>query len=140
MPDSTINSVYQGGMSFKTDVKGHDITIDLSPASGGNNLGTSPKILMLVSLAGCTGVDVVGILNKMKVSFSDLAIKVEAGLTNDDPKIYKDVVVIYSIRVKKEEEKKVEKAVALSQDKYCGVSEMFRAFAQLSHSIVFLSE
>ncbi len=139
MTDNKINSIHQGGMSFKTDVKGHDITIDLSPASGGNNLGTSPKILMLVSLAGCTGVDVVGILNKMKVSFSNLAIKVEASLTNDDPKIYKDVTVIYSISVKKEDEKKVEKAVALSQDKYCGVSEMFRAFTELSHSIVFLS-
>ena len=138
MADNTINSIYQGGMSFKTDVKGHDITIDLSPASGGNNLGTSPKIFMLVSLDGCTGVDVVGILNKMKVSFSNLSIKVEASLTLDDPKIYKDVAVIYSISVKKEDEKKVEKAVALSQDKYCGVSEMFRAFAALSHSIVFL--
>jgi putative redox protein len=140
MADDAINSIHQGGMSFKTDVKGQDITIDLSPASGGNNLGTSPKILMLVSLAGCTGVDVVGILNKMKVSFSNLAIKVEASLTKDDPKIYKNVAVIYSISVKKEDEKKVEKAVALSQDKYCGVSEMFRAFAELSHSIVFLSE
>lgn len=140
MADDTINSIHQGGMSFKTDVKGHDITIDLSPASGGNDLGTSPKILMLVSLAGCTGVDVVGILNKMKVSFSDLAIKVEAGLTTEDPKIYKDVAVIYTIKVKKEDEKKVEKAVALSQEKYCGVSEMFRAFTELSHSIVFLLE
>ncbi len=138
MADNTINSIHQGGMNFKTDVKGHDITIDLSQASGGNNLGTSPKILMLVSLAGCTGVDVVGILNKMKVSFSNLAIKVEANLTTDDPKIYKDVAVIYSISVKKEDQKKVEKAVALSQDKYCGVSEMFRAFATLSHSVVFL--
>ncbi|MEO8860941.1 MAG: OsmC family protein [Ginsengibacter sp.] len=138
MADHMINSIFQGGMSFKTDVKGHNITIDLGTASGGNDLGTSPKILMLVSLAGCTGVDVVGILNKMKVPFSNLAIKVEASLTKDDPKIYKDVAVIYSISVNKEDQKKVEKAVALSQDKYCGVSEMFRAFAALSHSIVFL--
>lgn len=138
MADNTINSVYQGGMSFKTDVKGHDITIDLSSASGGNNLGTSPKILMLVSLAGCTGVDVVGILNKMKVQFSDLAIKVEANLTKEYPKIYDEVAVIYFIRVRKEDENKVQKAVNLSQDKYCGVSEMFRAFSKLSHHIVFL--
>lgn len=138
MATNSITSVYQGGMSFKANAKGHDVIIDLTEASGGNNLGSSPKILMLVSLAGCTGVDVVGILNKMKVSFSDLSISVHAHLTETDPKIYHDVAVTYSIKVDKKDEGKVQKAVTLSQDKYCGVSEMFRAFAKLSHEIVFL--
>jgi putative redox protein len=138
MATNTITSVYQGGMSFKTDVKGHDVVIDLDKAGGGNNLGTSPKILMLVSLAGCTGVDVIGILNKMRVSFSDFSIKVSAHLTEVDPRIYDEVEVVYTIKVKKEDENKVEKAVTLSQDKYCGVSEMFRSFAKLSHTIQFL--
>jgi putative redox protein len=139
MATNTINSVFQGGMSFKSNVKGHDVIIDLDKAGGGNDLGTSPKILMLVSLAGCTGLDVVSILNKMKVSFSDLSIKIQANLTEIDPKIYDDVMVTYSIKVDKENEDKVQKAVNLSQDKYCGVSEMFRAFAKLSHTIEFLS-
>jgi putative redox protein len=139
MATNTINSVFQGGMSFKSNVKGHDVIIDVDKASGGNDLGTSPKILMLVSLAGCTGLDVVSILNKMKVTFSDLSIKISANLTETDPKIYDDVMVTYSIKVDKENEDKVQKAVNLSQDKYCGVSEMFRAFAKLSHSIEFLS-
>lgn len=137
MSTNTIISVHEGGMSFNANVKGHDVIIDLDKASGGNDLGTSPKILMLVSLAGCTGVDVVGILNKMRVSFSDLSIKVNAHLTETDPKIYDDVTVAYTIKVKKKDEGKVEKAVTLSQDKYCGVSEMFRAFAKLSHTIEF---
>jgi putative redox protein len=139
MATNTINSVFQGGMSFKSNVKGHDVIIDVDKTSGGNDLGTSPKILMLVSLAGCTGLDVVSILNKMKVTFSDLSIKISANLTETDPKIYDDVMVTYSIKVDKENEDKVQKAVNLSQDKYCGVSEMFRAFAKLSHSIEFLS-
>jgi putative redox protein len=139
MATNTINSVFQGGMSFKSNVKGHDVIIDVDKAGGGNDLGTSPKILMLVSLAGCTGLDVVSILNKMKVTFSDLSIKISANLTETDPKIYDDVMVTYSIKVDKENEDKVQKAVNLSQDKYCGVSEMFRAFAKLSHSIEFLS-
>lgn len=138
MTTNIISSVYQGGMSFKTGIKGHDVIIDLDKASGGNDLGTSPKILMLVSLAGCTGLDVVSILNKMKVNFSDLAINVEAHLTKDEPKIYDDVIVTYTIRVNKADETKVKKAVDLSQDKYCGVSEMFRAFAKLSHKIIYL--
>ncbi|KAA9041052.1 OsmC family protein [Ginsengibacter hankyongi] len=138
MATNTITSVYQGGVAFKADVKGHDVIIDLDKAGGGNDLGTSPKILMLVSLAGCTGLDVVGILNKMKVTFSDLSINVHAHLTEVDPKIYDEVTVTYTIKVHKKDEGKVQKAVTLSQDKYCGVSEMFRAFAKLSHTIIFI--
>lgn len=139
MATNTINSVFQGGMNFTTNVKGHDVIIDLDETAGGNDLGTSPKILMLVSLAGCTGLDVVSILNKMKVTFSDLSIQIHANLTETDPKIYDDVIVTYTIKVDKKNEDKVQKAVNLSQDKYCGVSEMFRAFAKLSHTIEFLS-
>ena len=138
MAIKSINSVYQGGMSFKTGINGHDVIIDLDKASGGNDLGTSPKILMLVSLAGCTGLDVVSILNKMKVNFSDFAINIEAHQTEIDPKIYDEVAITYTIKVKKTDESKVEKAVGLSQDKYCGVSEMFRAFAKLSNKIIFV--
>jgi putative redox protein len=138
MAIKSINSVYQGSMSFKTGINGHDVIIDLDKAGGGNDLGTSPKILMLVSLAGCTGLDVVSILNKMKVKFSDFAINIEAHQTEIDPKIYDEVAITYSIKVKKTDESKVEKAVGLSQDKYCGVSEMFRAFAKLSNKIIFV--
>lgn len=138
MASSTISSVYTGGMAFSTQLNGHPIIIDLDKKDGGNNLGTSPKVLMLVSLAGCTGVDVVSILNKMKVHFSDLTISVEAHVTEEHPKIYDDVVVIYTIKVDKANEAKVKKAVDLSQETYCGVSEMFRAFAKLSSKIVYL--
>jgi putative redox protein len=127
-----------GGMNFTTLIDGHSITIDLDKAAGGNDEGTGPKILMLVSLAGCTGVDVVSLLKKMKATFSDFSINVEAHLTEDHPRIYDDVTLTYNIKVSKTNEAKVEKAVALSQDKYCGVSEMFRAFAKLSSKIVFL--
>lgn len=138
MAVNTIESVYQGGMNFTTQVKGHTILIDLDPENGGTNLGSSPKILMLVSLAGCTGVDVVAILNKMKVSFSGFSIHVKAHLTENEPKIYDEVEVIYSILVDKNDRSKVERAVTLSQDKYCGVSEMFRAFSKLTHKIEYL--
>lgn len=139
MGSNNITSAYTGGMAFSTLINGHTVTIDLDKAGGGNDLGTSPKILMLVSLAGCTGVDVVSILNKMKVSFSDLTINVEAHVTEEHPKIYDDVTVIYSIKVDSRNELNVKKAVDLSQEKYCGVSEMFRSFAKLSSKIVYLS-
>jgi putative redox protein len=138
MATNSINSVHQGGMNFTTLIDGHSITIDLGKAAGGGDAGPGPKILMLVSLAGCTGVDVVSLLNKMKVNFSDFTINVEAHLTKVHPVMYDDVTITYSIKVSKADESKVEKAVTLSQDKYCGVSNMFRAFAKLSNKIVFL--
>lgn len=138
MITSSITSVFKGGMCFKTPVQGHVVTIDLGPEDGGNNLGTDPKILMLASLAGCTGVDVVAILQKMKVNFSDFSITVTAHATETEPKIYDQVALTYVIKVKKDKEQKVQRAVALSQEKYCGVSEMFRAFSTLSYTIEFL--
>jgi putative redox protein len=139
MATNSIESVHKGGMNFTTLINGHSIIVDLDKAAGGNDEGTSPKILMLVSLAGCTGVDVVSILNKGRVKFSDFTINIDAHLTGEHPRIYDDVTITYNIKVNKSDEVKVEKAVILSQDKYCGVSEMFRAFAKLSHKIVFRS-
>lgn len=105
---------------------------------GGTNLGPRPKALMLVSLAGCTGFDVVLILNKMRVQFSDLKIEVEGQLTETDPKTYHTVSINYLIKVDEKDQPNVLKAVNLSQDKYCGVSAMFRAFAKLEREIRYL--
>jgi putative redox protein len=138
MAHSSINAVFNGGMNFTADLNGHKIEIDTEESRGGNNKGTRPKVLMLASLAGCTGLDVVGILNKMRVSFSDLSIKVDAHLTDEEPAIYDEVVVNYSIKVEKADEPKVEKAVKLSQEKYCGVTKMFQAFAKVSYKIIYL--
>lgn len=92
---------------------------------------------MLVSLAGCAGVDVVMILNKMWVEFSEFSIDVDAELTETEPKVYQSVKLIYKIKVKKEDQPKVEKAVDLSENKYCGVSAMFSSFAKLETDIRF---
>ena len=75
MAVNTINATFNSGMNFTADVNGHTIEIDTDEAGGGNNMGTRPKALMLVSLAGCTGFDIVSMLNKMRVKFSDLSIK-----------------------------------------------------------------
>lgn len=137
MATHKISSAFKGGMAFTTELNGHNITIDLDAADNGTNTGPRPKALMLVSLAGCTGVDVVMILNKMRVEFSDFSIDVQGELTDTEPKVYHTVKLIYRIKVKKEDEPKVDKAVDLSQNKYCGVSAMFRAFAKLETEIKF---
>ncbi|MEJ7627032.1 MAG: OsmC family protein [Ferruginibacter sp.] len=132
-----ITSSYVAGMAFSASIYGHKIIMD-TPDEGGSDSGPSPKKLILASLAGCTGIDVVSILNKMKVPFSDLTINVEAGLTDEHPKIYKDVIINYSIKLAMEDRSKMERAVNLSQEKYCGVSAMFRAFTTVESVITYI--
>ncbi len=133
-----INSVFLSGLAFKTSINGHTITTDTTMDDGGTNQGPSPKRLMLAALAGCTGIDVVSILNKMKVGFSDLSIDISASLTDEHPKVYKEVKITYKIKIAEADQPKMEKAVKLSEEKYCGVSAMFRAFARVEHGIVYL--
>ncbi len=138
MASNTIKVSYNSGMNFSADMNGHILQIDTDVASGGTNLGPRPKMLMLASLAGCTGFDVVSILNKMRVQFSDFTISVEGNLTDTEPSLYDKITLLYSIKVKKEDEPKVEKAVKLSKEKYCGVSRMYESFAKVVFTINYI--
>ncbi|MEO8771850.1 MAG: OsmC family protein [Ferruginibacter sp.] len=132
-----VSTVFNQGMSFTSTINNHKVAMD-SNDDGGHDTGPSPKRLMLASLAGCTGMDVVSILAKMKVVFSDFSIDIDASLTEEHPKIYNHVKLRYKIKLAEKDQAKMEKAVNLSQEKYCGVSAMFRAFAKLETEIFYL--
>jgi len=99
----------------------------------------APKALMLSSLAGCSGIDVVELCKKMRVSLDDFKIEITAQLTEEHPRYYHKVQVDYHFFGSNLDEKKINKAVNLSVEKYCGVMEMFRQFADVTTSI-FLHE
>ena len=88
--------------------------------------GPGPKSLLLSGLAGCSGIDIVEILKKQKVEFSDFSIDVETELTEQHPKVFKDIYISYTIRTDQSNEIKVKKAIDLSLEKYCGVSAMLK--------------
>jgi putative redox protein len=134
MSSHHIHSVYSTGEAFTSELNGHPITTD----TAATDKGPRPKALMLVALSGCTGIDVVSVLNKMRVSFSDLSIDVQGDLTDEDAATYHTVKVTYKIKVAESDKAKVEKAVELSQEKYCGVAAMFRQFAKLEKEIIYL--
>lgn len=134
----TVQAVYKKGKNFTVLVNGHTIEVDASKENGGEDIGPSPKIFMLLSLAGCTGFDIVNILTKMRVPFSDFNLKVDGGLSETEPSIYDKVLITYTIKVSDENKLKMEKAVNLSKEKYCGVSKMFEAFAVVDFTIVYL--
>ena len=112
--------------AFETELDGHKIVIDASEEDGGNDLGPRPKKFMLTSLAGCTGIDVIMILNKMKVFPENFNIIIEADVTEEHPKHYYKIKVIYQFKGKDLPFEKLEKAVNLSADKYCGVSAVYK--------------
>lgn len=116
---------------------GTHVLMDTSFANGGNEVGSAPKALMLSSLAGCSGLDVVMIAEKMKTTFSDLKIEIEANLTNEHPKYYDKVHVKYIFEGSALEKEKLKKVVTLSIEKYCGVMEMFRKFSSVTTEIIF---
>lgn len=123
------------GMSFEADVNDHTIVLDAAEKVGGKNKGPRPKPLLLFSLAGCTGMDVVSLLKKMRVEYEDFSIRVSGEVTDDHPKYYKKIHVIYQFKGNNLDKGKVEKAVNLSQEKYCGVSYMVKQAAELTYEI-----
>ena len=126
MTTHAVHTDFNGGMAFTADINGHKLVMDTTAEDGGKDSGPSPKRLMLASLAGCTGMDVVSILDKMKVAYSDFSINVHAALTAEHPKIYNMVKITYRIKVAGEDKPKMVKAVSLSQERYCGVSAMLK--------------
>ena len=123
------------GMSFKSTQHGHDIIIDADEKVGGTDKGSRPKVLLLTALAGCTGMDVVSILNKMKVTDYKLEISVDGELTEEHPKIYHSITVTYDFIGNQLPEDKIKRAVELSETKYCGVSAMLRKASQITNII-----
>ncbi len=130
MKNKTVTK-YISGMAFETEVNDHKIILDNSP----DDLGPTPKPLLLSALAACSGLDIVPILNKMKVEFSELTIDVEGELTEDYPKIYHTIKIIYHIHLNPDDLEKMERAVKLSLEKYCGVYAMLVKAADISYVI-----
>mgnify|MGYP006290291503 CR=1 FL=1 len=133
MADTT--AVWRGDMSFDIELQGHHFIVDADEKVGGKDQGPRPKSLLLSSLAGCTGMDVVSILNKMQMPFDRFEIGIDGETTDQHPKVYNKIVVVYRFWGENLDEAKIDKAVRLSQDKYCGVSETLRQLADLDYSI-----
>ena len=106
---------------------------------GSRQNGFSPKALLLAGLGGCSGIDVVDILQKMRVEFSNFEIDVETTQTEENPKVFNDIFITYKIKTNKKNEDKVKKAIDLSLEKYCGVSAMLQKNSPIHYKLLITS-
>ena len=130
-----INMAWTDKLAFEGEVDGHKVVLDAPEEAGGGDLGPRPKKMMLTALAGCTGVDVVMILKKMKVEYEALNIIVEGELTEDHPKYYNKMKIVYQFKGKGLPMGKLEKAVKLSEEKYCGVSAVYKQAMEMETEV-----
>lgn len=100
--------------------------------------GPGPKSLLLSGIAGCSGIDILDILEKMRITFSDFSVDVEADQTEEHPRVFKDIYITYYIRTDAANEDKVRKAIDLSLDKYCGVSAMLKKNSAIHYKLQLL--
>ncbi|MEP0211625.1 MAG: OsmC family protein [Cellulophaga sp.] len=133
-----ITTKWLGNMAFESNnPSGNNLTIDIAKEDGGDGQGYRPKALMLAGLAGCSGLDVASLMKKMKLEVDEFTIETIANLTDEHPKYYDAVTIEYHFHGSNLDEKKLQRAVDLSVEKYCGVMEMFRRFATLDIKTIF---
>jgi putative redox protein len=136
MDKNIITTVWTGKSHFETDnPSGFKLTMFDKSQDNGDTIGFAPKALMLSSLAGCSGLDVVSLLEKMRAEVTDFKVEVTAELTDEHPRFYNKVKVDYHFTDSNLQSEKIQKAVNLSVTKYCGVMEMFRQFAEVEIEI-----
>jgi putative redox protein len=132
MPKATIK--YTGGMQFVSVAdSGHAVVMDGPPSVGGNNSGASPMELLLMGTGGCSGMDVISVLQKKKQHVTSLDINVIGEKADEHPKKYTAIAIEFVVTGKNISEEAVKKAVQLSMDKYCSVKATLEGTARITY-------
>lgn len=130
-------AVWKGKMAFEGSVeRGFALSMDTNPESGGEDNGFRPLELLLVGLAGCTAMDVISILQKKRQAVRDFEVRVlEAERAEDHPRVYTHIVLEYAVSGENIDRAAVERAVELSETKYCSAQGMLGKVAKIEHKI-----
>jgi putative redox protein len=119
---------------------GHHLTMDADSGSGGHNKGFRPMELLLVGFGGCTGMDVISILRKKRENVSGMEMNVKGEKSDAHPHVYREVQIEYVVKGKGIQKESVERAIALSLDKYCSVGATLGKTAKITHSYRIVEE
>ncbi|VAW70232.1 Protein YhfA [hydrothermal vent metagenome] len=119
---------------------GHSIVMDGAEETGGRNLAARPMEMVLMGMGGCTAFDVVMILKRARQPIDDCIIELSAERSEEIPKVFTRIHVHYIVKGRGLSEKQVEKAINLTAEKYCSVSIMLAATAEISHDFEIVEE
>jgi len=136
----TVEMSWLGNLAYETNMDGHKMITDAGTDIGGDDKGFRPKKLMLTALAGCTGIDMAMILKKMRVEVRDIKVAVHGELTDKQPTFYKNMHVVYEFFGKDLPKNKIERAVKLSEEEYCGVSALYKQVIPVTSEIIYHEE
>lgn len=112
---------------------GHSVVMDGPPEAGGRNMGVRPMEMVLLGMGGCTAFDVVMILKRSRQDIVDCHVELEAERAAEVPRVFTKIHVHYIIKGRQLNEKQVARAVNLTAEKYCSVSIMLAAVAEVTH-------
>jgi len=130
-----INWLPGTGMAFMAQTgTGHILNMDGAPEAGGNNLAPRPMELLLAGAGGCTAFDVVLILQRSRQAISDCQVSVQAERAETDPKVFTKINLHFLVKGSGLDPSKVERAIALSHDKYCSATAMLGKTAEITYS------
>jgi putative redox protein len=115
---------------------GHTITMDGAPDIGGRNLASRPMEVLLMGMGGCTAIDVVSMLKKQRQDIEGVEVSLVAERAEDHPRVYTSVKLVYTVRGRKLNKALVERAVSLSDEKYCSATAMVKKSAAVTHEVI----
>jgi putative redox protein len=133
--------VWVDGAQFSAESgSGHIVAMDGAPESGGRNLATRPMEMMLIGMGGCTAIDVIDMLRKQRQDVTDFRIELSAERATDHPKVFTEVKVTYRVRGRRLNRSLIERAVSLSESKYCSATAMIAKSARISSEVMLEDE
>lgn len=135
MSAQIVDVEWRHDLTFDAHQQGRTFTIMSSPQDDPEQRAISPKQLLLTGLAGCTGLDLASLLPKMRVPFSALRVRVEATLSEEHPRTYTSIHMVYEVECSNEHRGSVDRAVELSITKYCGVHAMLEKASRITHEV-----
>ena len=127
-----------GALFVAESGSGHTLTMDGAPDIGGRNLAARPMEVLLMGMGGCTAIDVVSMLRKQRQDIEGVEVSLVAERADDHPKVFTSVKLVYTIRGRKLNKALVERAVTLSDEKYCSATAMVKESAEVTHEIVLI--
>ena len=135
MATHSIKTVWRENNIFDTELDGHTVTIDLAKEAGGDDAGPRPKKLVLTAASGCTGLDVVEIIKKMRIDVKSFNVSIDAELTTEYPITYTSMNVVYEFEGDNLPKEKLERACKLSFDNYCGVMALIKKAILVTYEV-----